>query len=54
MKIELTKKEIDKIYFNLIDNIKNLADVDRLHDLNITQQEMYQTELSLIKKFSKL
>ena len=54
MKIELTKKEIDKIYFNLIDHIKTIADVDRLHDLNITQQEMYQTELSLIKKFSAL
>ena len=54
MKIELTKKEIDRIYFNLIDNIKTIEDVDRLHDLNITQQEMYQTELSLIKKFSKL
>lgn len=54
MKVELTQKEIDKIYFNIIDNIKNLANVDRLHELNITQQEMYKIELDLIKKFSKL
>ena len=54
MKVELTQKEIDKIYFNIIDNIKNLANVDRLYELNITQQEMYKTELELIKKFSKL
>ena len=54
MKIELTKTEIDKIYFSLVDYIKIENDVDRLHDMNILQQEMYQTELELIKKFSKL
>ncbi len=54
MKIELTKQQIDKLYFNLVDYIKTQTDVDRLHDLNITQQEMFKTELDLIKKFSKL
>lgn len=54
MKIELTKTEIDKIYFSLVDYIKIENDVDRLHDMNILQQEMYKTELELIKKFSKL
>ena len=54
MKIELTKQQIDKLYFNLVDYIKMQNDVDRLYDLNITQQEMFKTELELIKKFSKL
>lgn len=54
MKIELTQNEIDKIYFTLVDYIKIENDVDRLHDMNITQQVMYKTELELIKKFSKL
>ena len=54
MKIELTQQQIDKLYFNLVDYVKIQTDVDRLHNLNITQQEMFKTELSLIKKFSKL
>lgn len=54
MKIELTQNEIDKIYFTLVDYIKIENDVDKLHDMNITQQVMYKTELELIKKFSKL
>jgi len=54
MKIELTQQQIDKLYFNLVDYVKIQTDVDRLHNLNITQQEMFKTELELIKKFSKL
>ena len=54
MKIELTQKEIDRIYFNLKDYIKISNNVDKLNELNISQQEMYKIELELIKKFSKL
>jgi len=54
MKVELTQKEIDRIYFNLKDYVKILNDVDKLNELNISQQEMYKIELELIKKFSKL
>lgn len=54
MKIELTQKEIDRIYFNLKDYVKISNDVDKLNELNISQQEMYKIELELIKKFSKL
>ena len=36
------------------DYIKIVNDVDRLNELNISQQEMYKSELELIKKFSKL
>ena len=53
MKIELTQKEIDRLYFTLKDYVKVLNDVDRLSELNISQQEMYKSELDLIKKFSK-
>lgn len=53
MKIELTQKEIDRLYFTLKDYVKILNDVDRLSELNISQQEMYKSELDLIKKFSK-
>ncbi len=54
MQIELTHQQIDKLYFNLVDYVKTQNDVDRLNDLNITQQEIFKTELDLIKKFSKL
>ena len=54
MKVELTQKEIDRIYFNLKDYVKISNDVDKLNELNISQQEMYKIELELIKKFSKL
>lgn len=54
MKIELTQKQIDRIYFSIIDYVKAQTDVDRLYNLDMTQQEMFKTELDLIKKFSKL
>ena len=54
MKVELTQKEIDRIYFNLKDYVKISNNVDKLNELNISQQEMYKIELELIKKFSKL
>ena len=52
--VQLTQAQIDRLYFTLRDYVKTLADVDSLYDMNIVQQEMYQTELELIKKFSKL
>jgi hypothetical protein len=54
MKIELTNNKLTDFTSTLVDYIKIQPDVDRLHDLNITQQEMFKTELELIKKFSKL
>mgnify|MGYP003628997258 CR=1 FL=1 len=54
MKVNLTQNEIDKIYFTLKDYVKMLNDVDYLNELNICQQEMYKTELEIIKNFSKL
>jgi hypothetical protein len=52
--MKLTQQEIDKLYFSLVDYVKTKADVDRLGQLNISQQWIFETELSLIKKFSKL
>jgi hypothetical protein len=54
MKIELTQQQIDRLYFNLKDYVKTLAEVDRLTELTQTQQELFKIELELIKKFSKL
>ena len=54
MKNKLTYNEINRLYFTLKDYIKMVNDVDRLNELNISQQEMYKSELELIKKFSKL
>ena len=54
MKVELTQKEIDRLYFTIKDYIKIVNDVDRLNELNITQQEMYKEELKLLNKLSKI
>ena len=54
MKVELTQQQIDRLYFNLKDYVKTLAEVDRLTELTQTQQELFKIELELIKKFSKL
>ena len=51
---ELTQNEIDRLYFTLKDYIKMVNDVDKLNELNITQQEMYNTDLKLLNKLSKL
>ena len=52
--VELTQNEIDRLYFTLKDYIKMVNDVDKLNELNITQQEMYNTDLKLLNKLSKL
>ena len=54
MKVELTQQQIDRMYFDLRDYVKSLADVDRLTELTRSQQELFKIELELINKFSKL
>jgi len=54
MKIELTQKEIDIIYFTMKGYIKNLYDIDYLVELTDEQSENWQNEINIIKKFSEL
>lgn len=54
MKVELTQKEIDRLYFDLKDYIKTLYYVDKLKDLTEDQKNECKIELELIEKFSKL
>ena len=54
MKVELTQKEIDRLYFDLKDYVKVLYNVDRLNELTENEKEKCKIELNLIEKFSKL
>tara|TARA_R100000030_G_scaffold52838_1_gene39701 strand:- start:627 stop:791 length:165 start_codon:yes stop_codon:yes gene_type:complete len=54
MKVELTQKEIDIIYFTVKQYVKNNCDVDYLNELSNEQNDDWKNELELIKKFSKL
>ena len=54
MKVELTQKEIDRLYFDLKDYVKVLYNIDTLNELTENQKEESKIELNLIKKFSKL
>ena len=54
MKVELTQKEIDTLYFDLQYYVKILYNVDRLNELTEKEKEASKTELQLIEKFSKL
>ena len=54
MKVELTQREIDRLYFDLKDYVKILYNVDRLNELTPDQKEECKIELQLIEKFSKL
>jgi len=54
MKVELTSREITRLYFDLKDYVKTLYDVDKLKDLTEREQEECKIELKLIEKFSKL
>lgn len=54
MKVKLTKQQVDRIYFDLYEYVKTLADVDRLAELTRSQQEIFKIELELINKFSRL
>jgi len=54
MKVELTQNEIDRLYFDLRDYVKTLANVDKLSELTRSQVEIFKIELELIKKFSEL
>ena len=54
MKVELTQKEIDRLYFDLKDYVKTLYNVDRLNELSENDKEECKIELNLINRFSKL
>ena len=54
MKVDLTQKEIDRIYFGLKDYIKISNNVDYLNELTEVDKEEFKVELELINKFSKL
>ena len=54
MKVELTQREIDRLYFDLKDYLKVLYNVDRLNELTENEKEECKIELNLIEKFSKL
>ena len=54
MKVNLTQKEIDIIYFRLKDYIKISNNVDYLKELTEVENEEFKVELELIEKFSKL
>jgi hypothetical protein len=54
MKVELTQKEIDRLYFDLKHYVKTLYNVDRLNELSENEKEECKLELNLIEKFSKL
>ena len=54
MKVNLTQKEIDIIYFRLKDYIKISSNVDYLKELTEVDNEEFKVELELIEKFSKL
>lgn len=54
MKVELTQREIDRLYFDLKDYVKVLYNVDRLNELTENEKEESKIELNLIEKFSKL
>ena len=52
--VQLTQQQVDRLYFNLKDYVKTLADVDRLTELTEQDKTMLKPELELIQKFSKL
>ncbi len=54
MKIELTQKEIDNIYFTIKQYVKNNCDVDYLSEMSNDQNSDWKNELELIEKFSKI
>ncbi len=54
MKIELTEKEIDRVYFTIKQYVKNNCDVDYLSEMSNDQNDDWKNELELIKKFSEL
>ena len=54
MKIELTEKEIDRIYFTIKQYVKNNCDIDYLLEMSSDQKDDWRDELELIKKFSRI
>jgi len=54
MNVQLTNNEIDLLYFDLVDYVKDKCDVDYLLDLTDENKQEYETELKLIKKFQDI
>ena len=54
MNVQLTNNEIDRLYFDLVDYVKDKCDVDYLFDLTEDNKQEYKTELELIKKFQDI
>lgn len=52
--VQLTQGQIDRLYFTLVDYVKDQCDVDYLNELNEFQKEEFKTELEIIENFSKL
>ena len=48
------KNEIDRLYFDLVDYVKDKCNVDYLFDLTEDNKQEYKTELELIKKFQDI
>ena len=53
MKVELTQKEIDRIYFTIKQYVKNHCDIDYLSEMSNEEIDDWKDELELIEKFSK-
>tara|TARA_R100000664_G_C2629056_1_gene59479 strand:+ start:316 stop:483 length:168 start_codon:yes stop_codon:yes gene_type:complete len=53
MKIELTQREIDRIYFTIKQYVKNHCDIDYLSEMSNEEIDDWKDELELIEKFSK-
>lgn len=54
MNVQLTNNEIDRLYFALVDYVKDKCDVDYLLHLTEDNKQKYKTELELIKKFKDI
>ena len=54
MNVQLTNNEIDRLYFALVDHVKDKCNVDYLLHLTEDNKQEYKTELELIKKFKDI
>lgn len=54
MNVQLTNNEIDRLYFALVDYVKDKCNVDFLLHLTDEDKQNYETEIKLIEKFKYL
>ena len=54
MKVELTQKEINLIYFGMKRMIKDQLQIDLLKEMSDIDRSEFETELNIVDKFSKL